>query len=285
MQENRNTPAAWLKFMATRLATLYPGREAQNIAALAIEEATGIRRLDLPAFNEKLLGTDQQNQLQKWLHELQQGIPVQYVVGNAWFYNRPFYVSQHVLIPRPETEELALWVMEHIHNNEYILDAGTGSGCIAITLAAEKPGCHVFGMDKSTEALQTATANNKRYGSRVILQQADLLQADCCKAWPAMDIIVSNPPYVTSWEKTHMANHVLGYEPHKALFVPDADPLVFYRAIAGLAQKKLKPGGSIFVEINENLGEETCNVFTKHDFRHCEMRKDIHGKPRMLKIS
>ena len=211
--------------------------------------------------------------------------PIQYITGSTEFYGLELQVNRATLIPRPETEELVAWILAETPKDKLssrILDIGTGSGCIAIALAKHLPLAKVEAVDISLPALETAQANAPGNEVSVDFFQQDILQANTLEE--KYDIIVSNPPYVRDLEKAEIKNNVLQYEPHSALFVGDETPLVFYKKIAQLAMQHLKPEGMLFFEINEYLGEETVVLVKEIGFTAVEMRKDIFGKDRMLRV-
>jgi release factor glutamine methyltransferase len=190
-----------------------------------------------------------------------------------------------VLVPRPETEELVKLIIDEAstHSESFsIIDIGTGSGCIAVTLKKKLPRCHVYALDVSEEALAVAKQNAARHDCDINFLHLDILSAEDVAKLPACSVIVSNPPYVTPAEKSGMHANVLDYEPHLALFTPSDDPLLFYRAIAEAARQKLKPAGKAFVEINESFGPETCIVFQNAGFTDVQLKQDMQGKDRMV---
>lgn len=233
---------------------------------------------------EVTLTTGQEERLADILSRLGQGEPLQYIEGKAPFCGMDFAVEPGVLIPRPETAELVDWIaQEHGTGQPRILDMGTGSGCIAIALDKKIPGAEVEACDLSGQALAVAEENNRRNGAAVSLFRHDIL--DLTAPLPhSYDIIVSNPPYIMQHEAGEMEEHVTGWEPHLALFVPDDDALLFYRAIAEIGQTEaLKPGGSIYVEINQRLGAETVSLFESYGYKEVTLRRDIYGNERMVK--
>ena len=215
---------------------------------------------------------------------LQRGEPLQYIEGKAPFCGMEFIVTPAVLIPRPETAELVEWITtEHATQSPRILDLGTGSGCIAISLSQQMPQATVEACDISTEALEVAQTNNHEYGTSVTFFHHDILSLDSPLPH-SYDILVSNPPYIKQSEATDMENHVTQWEPHTALFVPDDDALRFYRSIAEIGQTDaLKSGGEIYVEINQALGKETVELFKSYGYKEVTLRKDIYGNDRMIK--
>lgn len=215
---------------------------------------------------------------------LQRGEPLQYIEGKAPFCGMEFIVTPAVLIPRPETAELVEWITtEHATQSPRILDLGTGSGCIAISLSQQMPQATVEACDISTEALEVAQTNNHENGTSVTFFHHDILSLDSPLPH-SYDILVSNPPYIKQSEATDMENHVTQWEPHTALFVPDDDALRFYRSIAEIGQTDaLHPGGCIYVEINQALGKETVELFESYGYKEVTLRKDIYGNDRMIK--
>lgn len=215
--------------------------------------------------------------------ELKKDRPVQYVLGETEFLGIDFHLNSNTLIPRPETEELVMWVAESgLKAGERVLDVGTGSGCIVVTLGKMVPGLELYGVDISPEALRQAGENARGNGVEVNFLERDILHHENWE-WTDFDVIVSNPPYVRVSEKALMHERVLGYEPHRALFVTDEDPLVFYRVIAEFGRLHLKPGGLLFFEINEAFGREMVALLEEMGYREVELRKDIHERDRMVK--
>lgn len=211
--------------------------------------------------------------------------PVQYVLEEEYFFDRAFYVNRHVLIPRPETEELVREVLAFLQksgiSNPKIVDIGTGSGCIPITIALECPRAEVYATDVSLDALAVAEKNNRRMMGRVRFVHHDVLTSEL--PIRNLDVVVSNPPYIAQSESTAMANNVVAHEPHLALFVPNDDPLIFYLAIANRAKLILNPGGLLIVEINQRFGHEVKALFEDEGFKDCHVLKDISGKDRIVK--
>ena len=258
----------------TPLTKLYDAREAKAIARLVMEDRFGLTMADV------LCGKTGDDAVLRHIQQrLLQGEPVQYVLGVAEFGGRQFRVAPGVLIPRPETLELCQWVEEE--RGTTILDIGTGSGCIACTLAAELPEAQVTAWDISEAALSVARENAKRTNVHVSFEQVDALNIPLTPdKW---DIIISNPPYICEQERATMERHVLDYEPSLALFVPDDDPLLFYRAIADYARQSLTAGGSLFFEINPLYAEQLKSLLSAMSYHHIEVRDDQYGKPRMIK--
>lgn len=231
-----------------------------------------------------VLTAEQESLLDSIIMRLQQGEPLQYIEGKAPFYGMGFIVNPNVLIPRPETAELVDWIInDYTTQQPHILDLGTGSGCIAISLSKQMPQATVEACDISEGALEVAKANNRENGTSVTFFHHDIL--DLTTPLPhSYNILVSNPPYIMQSEATDMELHVTEWEPHTALFVPDNDALRFYRAIAEIGQTEaLKPGGHIYVEINQALGKETAELFESYGYKEVTLRKDIFGNDRMIK--
>lgn len=270
------------------LTLIYDAGEADSFFYLILEEKKQLKRIDLALHPDLVFSEEEIGVWNAVLEQLKQEIPIQYLLGKTSFYGLDFEVNAAVLIPRPETEELVEWILESqkskVESQKVkILDIGTGSGCIAISLAKNLPDATVFALDVSEEALATAKKNAENNSVNVtfihqnILETEDLLQQ--------FDIIVSNPPYVRNLEKEEIKKNVLENEPHLALFVADNDALVFYKKIAQLAQKNLLPNGQLYFEINQYLGKEMVNLLEKMNFKTVDLRKDIYGNDRMTKAS
>lgn len=259
----------------------YDDHEATNIADLVMENVTGWKRIDRVVNKEVRFSSLMEDQFNKYSQELSTYKPVQYVLHEAWFAGMKLYVNEHVLIPRPETEELAdIAVKESLNKTITILDIGTGSGCIAIELKRKLPGADVYAIDVSDEALKVAEKNAIANNAPVNFILSDILDEKKWTGLPSFDLIVSNPPYIPITENSKMHDNVTKFEPHLALFVPDEDPLIFYKVIARFAKKKLLPNGMIFLEIHENLATEVEGVF---DSFQTDIKKDMQGKDRILK--
>ncbi|MBK0378882.1 peptide chain release factor N(5)-glutamine methyltransferase [Mucilaginibacter segetis] len=264
------------------LTPLYDERETEAVTLMVINEVTGLSRAKIKAFPEQEL-TDTEK-LQLILKELKSGKPVQYILGHTEFYGLDFLVNPAVLIPRPETEELVEWILKsQPAANANIIDIGTGSGCIAISLKKNLPFAQVSALDISEQALQTAKKNAIINETAVNFIHADILDPQPEFEQTRFDIVVSNPPYVTLLDKMLMHQNVNDFEPHTALFVPDSDPLLFYRAIADVAMRTLTDQGMLFLEINESFGEQTVELLSQKGFSHIELRKDMSGRDRMIK--
>jgi release factor glutamine methyltransferase len=258
--------------------------EAQAMARLVIEKVTGIKAFDALSNPNLLLSISQNLLIDAYVAELKLQKPIQYILGETEFFGINLKVNQHVLIPRPETEELVDWIIKS-RENDYpdILDIGTGSGCIAIALAKHLPAARVYALDISYDALALAKENSMNASTSIKFLHNDILTLPSKIDGSPFDTIVSNPPYVRVSEKQQMQPNVLENEPHIALFVDDNDALIFYKAIAQTATNHLKPNGTIYCEINEALGKETAEVFSDFGFADIEVRKDINGKERMLR--
>ena len=261
------------------LTALYSEGEAKAIARLVMEEHFGLSMADVLCSK---MGDEAE--LRQIHRRLLTGEPVQYVLGRAEFGGRWFHVAPGVLIPRPETYELCQWVLVENRGEERILDIGTGSGCIACTLAAELPHAEVSAWDISETALAIAQSNAQRLNVNVTFSQIDILQLSIINCQLSIyDIIISNPPYICQQEREAMERNVLDYEPSLALFVPDDDPLLFYRAIAGYARQALKPGGTLYFEINPLYAAALQSLLSKMAYHAITLREDQYGKPRMMK--
>ncbi len=270
-----------------QLYQIYNTREAANIADMVIEYVTGQRKIDRIVYKDLPVTEDQQKQLKKIGNELSDNRPIQYVLGEAWFMEMKLLVNESVLIPRPETEELVEWILTDIKQsgikNFSLIDIGTGSGCIPISLKKNIPEATIAAIDVSADALQVAKINSLQQKAAIDFLNLDFLNENEWNQLGKYDVIVSNPPYVKRSEEAAMANNVIKYEPHLALFVTDEDALIFYKKIAKFSQKHLKPGGSVYVEINEALGEQVAQLFKKKEFNDIILKKDMHGKDRMVK--
>ncbi|MCI9846339.1 peptide chain release factor N(5)-glutamine methyltransferase [Flavobacterium pectinovorum] len=267
------------------LSSLYDAYEAESFFYLILENKHKLRQIDL-ALNHELSFTD--TDFEVWdslLKELKKEVPIQYLLGKTNFYGLDFEVNENVLIPRPETEELVEWIINENKITDKtkklkILDIGTGSGCIAISLAKNLPNADVYAMDVSKKAIETAKKNAICNNVKITFILKDVLELEILKS--NFDLIVSNPPYVRNLEKLEIKKNVLDYEPHLALFVDDNDALVFYRKIAALAQKNLLENGQLYFEINQYLGQEMTDLLEAMNFENVELRKDIYDNDRMI---
>lgn len=268
------------------LSGIYSERESHSITNLVFEKTLQLDRVKISLEKFRILTTEQQKDLQQILQRLKNHEPVQYILGEADFCGLKFVVNNSVLIPRQETEELVEWIISETANVKReirLLDIGTGSGCIPISISKKNPAAIIEGCDVSEDALRIAAENNLMNGTSVNFFPCDILT----EALPHKfyDIIVSNPPYVLEMESFSMQKNVLDYEPHIALFVPDNDALIFYRRIAEQAMHALKPNGKLFFEINEEKGKEVRELLLASGFINVEIRKDINGKNRMVKTT
>lgn len=265
------------------LGAVYPAEEIDSFFNILAETYYGVKRIQL-ATNPDLTLNDSEDIL-KALAELKNEKPIQYIIGETEFYGLNFKVNDGVLIPRPETEELVEWVLKKAKPNMpiNILDMGTGSGCIAISLAKHLPQAKVFAIDISAKALNMAKKNALFNGVDVYFKEADILTLKTLSEQVEFDIIVSNPPYVREKEKQYMKPNVLDNEPHLALFVKDEDPLLFYKAITDFAINNLKENGLLFFEINEFLGNAMIDLLRNKNFENIELKQDIFKKDRMIK--
>jgi release factor glutamine methyltransferase len=261
-----------------------PKEEKESIVYLFMEKFLNTFRSDIMTERRLMLDESHHERIDDFIRRINSYEPVQYVIGQCDFYGRTFLVDKNVLIPRPETEELVKEVVHCIKglNRRFrILDIGTGSGCIAITLKLEIPNPEVYALDVSEGALSIARRNARLLKADVNFVLHDILKQEI--PFNNLDIVVSNPPYVTMSEKNLMSSNVLHFEPHLALFVPDNDPLLFYKAIADRSEQMLGPGGLIVFEVNEKHGKEVADVLVTNKYRSVEIIKDIFGKERIVK--
>jgi len=272
------------KLIRDSLSQLYCEQEIESISKLIFEKVLGFSRLQVHLNQHQTISSANLTQITEIVNRLIQFEPIQYILGETEFYGLPLKVNPAVLIPRPETEELVDWI---IHNsppiNPIILDIGTGSGCIPIALTKNLTGAIAEGWDISTDALRVAKKNAEINQVKVDFICADVLNLNYPAQKQKYDIIVSNPPYVTTSEQLSMLKNVVDYEPHVALFVSDTDPMIFYRKIAEIAFKALKPGGKLYFEINEQFGKETIELLSLKGFKNIILKRDINGKERMIK--
>lgn len=267
-----------------RLQDIYPPEEVQSFFQITAQHFLNYSRTDIVLQLEQELSGLQVQDFQDTLRRLEKQEPIQYILGNTEFYGLPFEVTPDTLIPRPETEELVAWIIEDYksHKNTLqVVDIGTGSGCIAISLAKNLPVAMVTAYDISQGAITVAKKNATQNDVNVLFREVDVLQTS--KLAPTFDIIVSNPPYVRELEKEEISPNVLDNEPHTALFVSDGDPLVFYRKIGQLAFDNLSVGGSLFFEINQYLSKETVQLLQEIGFVDVIARKDMFENDRMIK--
>ncbi|MGQ1908857.1 peptide chain release factor N(5)-glutamine methyltransferase [Marinifilum sp. RC60d5] len=277
-----NTIQSTINYIKNELIHIYSSREAESISYILLEYVLAYSRMQIQFNKNETIEQKDFLQLTLYLKQLKKNKPIQYVLGEADFYDLKFKVNEHTLIPRPETEELVhAIIQENKNSNLSILDIGTGSGCIPVCLAKNLNKAKVSSADISAKAIEIARQNAKLNKVEVCFYNRDILKWENFE-WEQFDIIVSNPPYVTESEKEKMEDNVLKHEPHTALFVSDNDPLLFYRTIAKLALSKLKTGGKLYFEINESLGIEMQKLLQDIGFTTILLRKDINGKDRML---
>ena len=275
-------------YLISEITSVYEENEAKSIVYLLLEHYLNLSKTDILLDNF----VNQPFYFQDIIIRLKAQEPVQYIIGETEFYGRKFKVTPDTLIPRPETEELVQLVVSSwplavgsvAQSPISVLDLGTGSGCIAISLACELPNAQVYAYDISEKVLKIARENANRNNVNVIFEQLDILNFPPF-SFPPFSIIVSNPPYVMNAEKSEMEQNVLDYEPHLALFVEDSSPLIFYKAIAEFAYKNLIIKGLCVVEINQVFGLETAELFWNQGFRYVEVVKDMFGKDRMVKAT
>ncbi len=266
------------------LEGIYSRQEISILTRLILEEVCANSFSDITTYKNSHLSGSERGKVQDIVHRLKKGEPIQYLLGKTEFYGIPFKVTPDVLIPRPETEELVEWILtEKRSQGRSVLDIGTGSGCIAVTLAKKMPHADVYAWDVSERALKVASENALLNGVNVEFSVQDIFQS--VNSNPTFDLIVSNPPYVTKSEKRYMEINVLGFEPHEALFVPDNHALIFYERIAEIALISLHKGGEIYFETNRDKGGEVCDMLQERGFVNIELKKDISGNERMVRAT
>ncbi|HEY9000594.1 MAG TPA: peptide chain release factor N(5)-glutamine methyltransferase [Mucilaginibacter sp.] len=277
---------------ADQLSTIYDANEVNSLCMMVLENVVNISSAQIKAFPETEISTPDSERITNILTRLATGEPIQYILGYTEFYGLTFKVNPSVLIPRPETEELVDWMIKswQLAVGSWqppfnILDIGTGSGCIPISLKKNLPDAQVSAIDISSEALQTAKENAELNKVNVNFIRADILNLKSEIENPKFEIIISNPPYVTLEDKKQMHTNVTDFEPHAALFVPEDDPLIFYKAIADFASTHLEKGGLLFFEINESYGKQIIELLSSKKFTNIELRKDMSGKDRMIKAA
>lgn len=272
------------KFANSELAGIYSPNEILSFFFLLCKYYLGMSKTDVILNKEQAVSESELLKFNFAIKDLKAEKPIQYILGETEFFGFDFKVNNHTLIPRPETEELLSWIIEEekLNPNIKILDIGTGSGCIAIGLSKSIQDSEVLGVDISPEALETAKHNNDKLNASVEFRILDILNPQH-KLNNVFDVIVSNPPYVLQSEQALMKNNVLQYEPRKALFVEDSDPLLFYKKIIDFSDTHLIKNGSIYFEINENMGNKICNLLESKNFNSIELRKDLYLKDRMVR--
>lgn len=276
-----------IKYIKDSLADIYPPAEIKGITRLLMEEICNLQPHQYLIYQDLPITQDEKERIHEIIKRMKSMEPLQYILGKADFYSLSFEVNPSVLIPRPETEELVdLIIADNKSRKElHILDIGTGSGCIAISLQKQFPTAQVYAADISTEALTTAQGNALKNQADVTFIQTDILNPEkrTTDIPYTLDIIVSNPPYIKEEEKKEMESNVLEFEPHLALFVPDNDPLLFYRHIADFGRERLKENGLLYFEINAACGAITCEMLQKKGYQEIQLIKDLSGKDRIIK--
>lgn len=275
--------------MKQQLEGCYEARELDRLVDLLLEDYLGLTRLSLRLNADRQVPEEVLTSVKSAISLLKRYVPVQYILGKAHFCGLEFIVNEHVLIPRQETEELVEWIVaDHMNSlgteSLRILDIGTGSGCIAISLKRRIPGALVTALDISRKALVVARSNAGLLDADMLFLQKDILNPDHWNALGCFDLIVSNPPYVLPSDRIRMKENVLAHEPALALFVDDDRPLIFYEAIASFSKQYLLPEGRVYLEINEKMGTSVCDLFHNAGFEHTLLRKDINGRDRMVQI-
>lgn len=281
------------KKIAEATRHIYEKDEANNVAELLIENITKWPRSERILKRNESLSIPQEELLDSSILRLLQQEPIQYIINESWFAGMRFYVDKNVLIPRPETEELVAWVVDEVKSQIHaegipsgrakILDVGTGSGCIAISLKSKLKEIEMWACDVSEEALSVARLNADTLNTAIDFVPVNFLDANQRKQLPAVDVIISNPPYVPKNDAREMKKNVVEYEPSSALFVGDDDPMIFYKAIADFGREKLSKGGSIYAEIHENFGEQVKDLLLSKGYDAVQLKKDMQGKDRMIK--
>jgi release factor glutamine methyltransferase len=271
--------------LASDLQIIYSNRESGQLASWVMEKITGLQRVDRLLQKNQPLSSDQKEYWELIRARMLQHEPIQYVLNEAPFMGLLLEVNRHTLIPRPETEELVSWVLDdHPEKNLRVLDAGTGSGCIALALKQQQPSWEITAGDSSLEALQVAAKNAARYQLHMHFAEMDMLNPQDPGWGGKYQVIVSNPPYIPSKDEASIATHVKAFEPTAALFVPDENPLQFYKALVAAAPLHLEKGGWLYVEINDGLGEATLQLFQNSEWQ-AELRKDLQGNNRMIRAN
>lgn len=271
------------EFIRKNLCAYYPENEIQQFIFILFEYELGFSKIELVTRSEEEVDIKTYGKFLDYVTQLKTYKPIQYITGETSFYGLHFHVNSHVLIPRPETEELVDWILKQkLPHNPVILDVGTGSGCIAVALAKNLPGAIVYAIDISNQAIELANKNANKCGVKIVLGNENILAPSEELKKKRFDLIVSNPPYITIGEREKMNKNVLDFEPHLALFVPDEDPLVFYNAILTYTLGSLNENGRVFFEINESFDKEIVALMKNHNFAEIELRKDINDKFRMI---
>ncbi len=269
-------------YFQEKLENLYSTSEIKHLTNLALEFVLNLSRTDLLLAQDQAVSESELLRFREIVNELQKGKPIQYILGEAEFCGLNIQVNEHVLIPRPETEELVERIRKEVELADNILDVGTGSGCIPLALKSYFPDAKVSGVDVSELALEVARKNSETLGLDVLFLKEDILNPKM-EFEQTFDLIVSNPPYVLESDKKEMEQNVLEYEPHLALFVEDSDPLLFYRTILSFSEKNLKNGGRLYFEIHEEYAIQIKQLFLESGFSSAEIHQDFYGKERIVK--
>lgn len=273
-----------VKKLSADLTPLYGQREAESIVRILFEDAFGYVRMDSP----QLMRSEELNRLESMRQRLMKWEPIQYILGEADFYGLKFCVNKHVLIPRPETEELVFLALETIKTSwgrdepVAVLDVGTGTGCIPVVIKQKLPACHVMGLDVSPEALDVAQQNAERHGVDVSWLEADILDMDTGESLPQFDLLISNPPYIPLEEQALMSPQVTDYEPGQALFVENENALIFYQVLLEVLLQKGRPGAILLVETNEYYADQVEALFQAKGLQQVRLHTDLQGKNRMV---
>ncbi|MFA5328874.1 MAG: peptide chain release factor N(5)-glutamine methyltransferase [Prolixibacteraceae bacterium] len=274
---------AGIAFVRKELTGIYSKGEIESFIFMIFEKLKGHTRTQFLLAKDDILNSEDQNEISKIIVRLKNHEPIQYILGQTEFYGLPFYTVPEVLIPRPETEELVQWIIqENKLVKPTILDIGTGTGCIPVSLRKNIPDSRVLACDISPVCIATARRNAKLNNCEISVFEYDILTQTPEVNFPELHIIVSNPPYVLESEKLQMEKNVLDFEPELALFVPDEKPLIFYERIADFALLHLKSQGKLYFEINEAFGSECSAMLQQKGFSEVILKKDIHGKDRMV---
>ncbi len=283
MGNNVTTIIELKRSLTNELSNIYTTGESQSVSRLILEHL-GFPEISILKDPSIIINSKLQAEINKIVDELRSNKPIQYILGETEFYGLKLIVNKHVLIPRPETEELvSLIIQDSKFAKPVVVDCGTGSGCIAIALSKNLKDAHTFAIELDSEAISVARKNAINNQANIQFINESLFDISSLPGNNKIDILVSNPPYVTESEKDKMMPNVTDFEPKTALFVPDNDPLIFYREIIRLADKNLSPEGVVWLEINEALGPDTKNLFQKSAYSNVKLLKDIHGKDRFIK--
>jgi len=280
------------KALIKELSVIYDEREATAIGDWVFEYITGWRKIDRVINKDSTLSQEKIDQLNRFTNELMAHKPVQYVLNEAWFDGMKMFVDENVLIPRPETEELMNWAIYELDQRKLakdvkrmnVLDVGTGSGCLPVAIKKKRPSWEVYACDVSEGALWVAKRNAANQHVEINFNQLNFLSEKERNLLPVFDLIISNPPYIAVAEKGSIDKHVIEYEPHLALFVPDEDSLVFYKHIAEFGRAHLANGGLMMMEMHYAQADSLKNLFRQKGYE-VELRKDMHGNDRMIKVN